>query len=74
MKVFSKDKMIERVKHEGQEDLLDKDCLDLMDLIDGLPAVKNDWKALVLDELEYMVKHPETNKWVPVNYQDCIEK
>ena len=72
--VFSKDKMMERLEREGKLELVDDKSRELMDLIDGLPAEKNRFKALVYDEIEYMVKHPKSNKWVPVNYNDCIEK
>ena len=72
--VFSKDKMMERLEREGKLSLIDDKSRELMDLIDGLPAEKNRFKALVYDEIEYMVKHPKSNKWVPVNYNDCIDR
>ena len=72
MKVFSKQKMLERVEQEGLSHLLDQASLDLMDALDGKEALKNDFKALVYDQLEYFVRHGDRN--IPVNPKDCIDK
>jgi hypothetical protein len=43
-----------------------------MDMLDGKEARKNDFKALIYDELEYIVFCDGKN--YPVNPNDCIEK
>lgn len=72
MKVFSKQKMFERIEREGLSHLVDEECLRIMDALDGKEAIKNDFKALVYDELEYYVHHEGKN--YPVNANDCIDK
>ena len=74
MLVFSKQKMLERLEREGRLEEIDGESRLIMDKLDGLEAVKNDFKALVFDVLEYMVRHPDTKKWMTVNINDCIEK
>ena len=72
MKVFSKEKMLERLEREGRLHQVDKESRDLMDILDGKEAVKNDYKALVFGRLEYFVRHED--ECFPVNPNDCIEK
>ena len=72
MKVFSKQKMMDRLAKEGRAHLVDAESAKIMDMLDGKEAVKNDFKALVYDELEYFVRHDGKN--YPVNPNDCIEK
>ena len=72
MKVFSKQKMMERLEKEGRAHLVDEESAKIMLMLDGREAVKNDFKALVYDELEYFVRHE--GKCYPVNPADCIEK
>lgn len=72
MKVFSKQKMLERLEREGRSHQVDKKSLEIMDALDGKEAVKNDFKALIYDELEYFVRHNGQN--YPVNPNDCIDK
>lgn len=72
MKVFSKQKMLERLEKEGRSHLIDEESLEIMNALDGKEAVKNDFKALVYDELEYFVRHD--GKSFPVNPSDCINK
>lgn len=72
MKVFSKQKMLDRVERERMSHLVDEECIRIMNMLDGKEAVKNDFKALVYDELEYFVRHESEN--YPVNPEDCIEK
>ncbi len=72
MKVFSKQKMMERLEKEGRAHLVDEDSAGIMDMLDGKEAVKNDFKALVYDELEYFVR--VNGKSYAVNPNDCIEK
>lgn len=52
MKVFIKQKMLDRVEREGMSHLVDEECVRIMDMLDGKEAVKNDFKALIYDELE----------------------
>lgn len=72
-KVFSQQKMIERLDREGRLDMIDEKSKEIMFKIDGLPAEKNRYKALVHDQLEYYVRHPELGN-VPVNVNDCVEE
>jgi hypothetical protein len=72
MKVFSKQKMLERLEKEGRSHLVDEESANIMDALDGKEAFKNDFKALVYDELEYYVRYRGQN--FPVNPEDCIEK
>lgn len=72
MKVFSKKKMMDRLETEGRAHLVDEDSASIMDMLDGKEAIKNDFKALVYDELEYFVRVNGHN--YAVNPNDCIEK
>lgn len=72
MKVFSKEKMLARVEAEGMSQFVDEECLKIMDMLDGKEAKKNDFKALVFDELEYVVRVGD--KSYPVHPDDVIEK
>lgn len=72
MKVFSKQRMIDRLEKEGRAHLIDEQTIRIMDMLDGEEAHKNDFKALVYDELEYFVRHEGEN--YPVNANDCIDK
>lgn len=66
---FSKTKMMARIEKEGLMHLLDDECKKLMDDLDGKEAVKNDFKALVYGQEEYMVRL--NDRWYPVNKLDC---
>lgn len=72
MKVFSKQKMLDRLEQEGRLGDIDEESRKIMDILDGQEAVKNDFKALVFGQLEYLVRYDGQN-W-PVNPNDCIEK
>ena len=72
MKVFSKQKMLERLEKEGRSHLIDDESRKIMDALDGKEARKNDFKALIYDELEYFVTYEGEN--YPVNPNDCVEK
>ena len=72
MKVFSKQKMLDRLEREGRSHEIDEESLKIMEALDGKEARKNDFKALIYDELEYIVFHDGTN--YPVNPNDCVEK
>lgn len=72
MKIFSKQKMLDRLKREGRADEVSEDALELMNILEGREAVKNDFKALVFGQLEYFVRY--NDQVFPVNPNDCIEK
>ena len=72
-KVFSKQKMLERLEREGRTDQIDERSREIMDKIDGLPAKKNDFKHLVYDQIEYYVHHEELGN-MTVNINDCVEE
>lgn len=72
MKVFSKQKMLDRLEREGRTHQIDEESRKIMDALDGKEAIKNDFKALIYDELEYFVRHDGEN--FPVNPDDCVEK
>ena len=72
-KVFSKEKMLARIEKEGRTDQIDERSREIMDKLDGLPAQKNHFKALVYDQLEYYVHHEELGN-MTVNIDDCIEE
>lgn len=64
--------MLDRLKEEGREHLVDDEAIKIMDMLDGKESHKNDFKALVYGELEYFVKVGEDS--YPVNPNDCISK
>ena len=72
MKIFSKQKMMERLEREGRTHLIDEKSSLIMGMLDGKEAIKNDFKALVYDEIEFIVRCD--GEYYPVNVQDCIEK
>lgn len=72
MKIFSKKKMMERLERDGMAHLVDEESAKIMDMLDGKEARKNDFKALIYDELEYYVSCQGQN--YPVNPSDCIDK
>lgn len=42
MKIFSKQKMLDRLKEEGREHLVDDEAMKIMDMLDGKESHKND--------------------------------
>lgn len=88
--VFSKKRMIERLKKEGREAELTEEILKIMDVLDGRDAEDNCWRRVVYEEAVYFVTfpngHPPT--WLDrevegkvgekrgeyVNEKDCIPK
>lgn len=72
MKVFSKQRMLDRLEKEGRSHLVDEQSIEIMNMLDGQEAHKNDFKALIYDELEYFVRVGGEN--YPVNPNDCIDK
>ena len=67
--IFKKDKMIARLTEEGLAHFIDDEIMEIMNNLDGKEAVKNDFKALVHDVEEYMVRF--NDEWYPVNKLDC---
>lgn len=67
--VFRKAKMLARLEREGRAHLANGAMLEIMDKLDGKPAVKNDFKALVHDVEEYMVNL--NGEYYAVNKLDC---
>lgn len=71
MFIFKKEKMLERTKEQlatySEKDR--KECLEIMDMLDGKEAVKSDWLAMTQGILEYYVRHDGVN--YPVDINDC---
>lgn len=42
MKIFSKQKMLDRLKEEGREHLVDDEAIKIMDMLDSYPVNPND--------------------------------
>lgn len=72
MKIFSKQKMMDRLQREGRLDEIDEQSKEIMNALDGKEAVRNDFRYFAYDELEYVVRHED--KWYPVNPDDCIQR
>ena len=53
---FSKEKMIERVKREGHESLIDKNVIEILDNLDGQPVTTACWNRYVKGEPVCVVK------------------
>lgn len=56
MLVFRKELMLKRLEKENLLDKVDDEVMKLMNELDGKEVHKNDWKALVFDELEYIAR------------------
>ena len=67
--VFRKAKMMKRLEEQGMLHLVDKRSIQIMDMLDGKEAKKNDFKALIYDEEEYYVV--AEGREYPVNKLDC---
>ena len=59
MLVFRKELMLKRLEKENLLDKVDDEVMKLMNELDGKEVHKNDWKALVFDELEYIARDSE---------------
>lgn len=70
MMMFSKDQMIKRLEDEGKEAEITEEIISIMDLLDGKPVIKNDFKALIYDVIEYGVSID--GKFYEVNLEDCF--
>ena len=68
--IFRKDKMLQRLKAEGQEDKISEELIEIMDSIDGCEVKKNIYKVLVYNIEEGVI---ETEKYgnLAVELRDC---
>ena len=73
MLVFSKEKMIERLKNEGRFSEIDDDIIEIMNNIDGQEARTNSWRRQVFDDAVLSVKGKD-GKYYDVNECDCVFK
>lgn len=71
--VFSKEKMIERLKKEGRADGINEEVLAIMDNLDGQPVGTNSWHRRVYGEPVYTC-HGKDGKDLDVNENDCVYK
>ena len=71
MKVFSKQKMLERIKKEGMMKMVDDDVIAIMDSLDGQEVNSNCWNRVVLDQPVYYCIGKD-GKGHYVNEEDCI--
>lgn len=71
--VFSKEKMISRLKEEGRwvEGEMPQDILDIMDNLDGCGVGTNSWHRQVYGEPVYTCEGRD-GKSYDVNENDCI--
>ena len=44
---FVKQKMIDRIKAEGREDMIDDEVMSIMDNLDGQEATRSCWRRIV---------------------------
>ena len=72
MRVFSKQKMLDRLEKEGRSHMVSEQSIRVMNMLDGQEARKSDFKALIHDELAYFVRVGGKN--YPVSLNDCIDK
>ena len=73
MLVFSKEKMIDRLRDEGRFNEIDDEILEIMDNIDGMEASPNSWRRQVFDDAVLSVKGRD-GKYYDVNELDCSEE
>lgn len=71
--VFSKDKMVERLKHENRIDKIPKEILDIMDDLDGQSVGANSWNRMLFGEPVYTCTG-KSGMHRDVNEKDCIPK
>ena len=68
---FSKEKMIERVKREGRESLIDKNVIEILDNLDGQPVTTACWNRYVKGEPVYACTGKD-GKIYDVKENDCV--
>ena len=70
MKVFRKQKMLDRLEKEGRSGDVNSEALKIMDKLDGKEALPNRWRQVVhQEENAYYVAVGEEQ--IPVNVLDC---
>ena len=71
--VFSKEKMIERLKREGRLEGLPDEIFVTMDNLDGQPVGTNSWSRQVMGNPVYSCEGKD-GKSYDVNEEDCVVK
>ena len=67
--IFKSERMLDRIKKEGKENLLDDETRDFIISLDGAEGTDHNWEFMVKDApLVYL-----TEKKTYVNIEDCIE-
>lgn len=69
--VFSKEKMIERVKNLGMMHMVGDVELKMMDNLDGCPVSSSSWNRTVNDAPVYSCLGKD-GKYYDVNENDCV--
>ena len=67
---FVKQKMIDRIKAEGREDMIDDEVMSIMDNLDGQECQRMCWRRVVLEEPVYWVVGKNGEGYY-VNELDC---
>lgn len=70
--VFSKEKMIARLKEEGRFEGLSNEVFSIMDNLDGQPVGTNSWNRQVMGAPVYTCTGKD-GKSYDVNEEDCVE-
>ncbi len=70
-KVFSKDKMMERIKEHGMEAMVDDKALAMMDNLDGQEVTASCWERVVKGEPVYWCVGKD-GQGSYVNENDCV--
>lgn len=71
--IFSKERMIKRLKLEGRFKDLPDEILSIMDNLDGQPVGTNSWNRQVMSAPVYTCKGKD-GKSYDVNEEDCVCK
>lgn len=71
--VFSKEKMIARLKEEGRFGDLPNEVFSIMDNLDGQPVGTNSWNRQVMGAPVYTCEDKD-GKSYDVNEEDCVVK
>ena len=69
--VFSKTKMMERIKEQGMENMVDDNVLRMMDNLDGQEVTASCWERVVKGEPVYWCVGKD-GQGSYVNENDCI--
>lgn len=68
---FRAQKMIDRVKKEGREDLLDEETLKTIKMLDGKQANDHNWQSVVMHEPLAWIEADEDQDGMYVALCDC---